>query len=331
MKVHILDDYFDTLKTLPSFAMLGEHDVTVWTDKPENETVLAKRLAEAEALILFRDRTEITESLVEKLPKLRLVAMRGAHPHVDVAALSRRSVLFCSDMHTEGANLAAAELTFALILAAARDLPQQIASARAGTWQRGIGRSLNGRTLGIYGYGRIGKAVANYARAFGMRVVWWASETGRERARAEQETVAQSRETFFAEPEFISIHKRLTPETRGEITLDDLRRMRPDAVFVNTSRAKLVAPDALLQALDSGRPGKAALDVYENEPVTDPADPVITHPKIIPTPHIGFITKDELDQQFSDIYAIVKAHAEGVPIHMINPEAWRPPSTSRAP
>lgn len=321
MKVHVLDDYSDTLRGLPGFAALSGHDVTVWTDKPDSEEALAERLKKAEALVLFRDRTAITESLVARLPNLRLVAMRSAFPHVDVEALTRRGILFCSHMAKDGANLAAAELTFALILAAARDLPAQVASARAGTWQSGIGRSLNGRTLGIYGHGRIGKAVANYARAFQMKVIWWGSDAAQARARAEGETVADSRDAFFATSDIVTVHKRLVPATRGEITLDDLTAMKPDAVFVNTSRAGLVAPGALVAALDRGRPGMAAVDVFDTEPVTDPADPVVSHPRIIPTPHIGFITRDELDKQFGDIYAIVNAYADGQPIDVINPEA----------
>lgn len=322
MKVHILDDYFDTLSTLPSFGKLAEHEVTVWNDKPKDAATLAERLAEAEALVLFRDRTPIGSDLVERLPRLKLVAMRSAYPHVDVSALTEHGIIFCSDMHADAPSTAAAELTFALIMNAARGLDNQIASARAGHWQSGVGRSLRGRTLGLYGYGRIAKAVAGYARAFGMQVVWWASATGRQRAQVDGQTVARSREAFFSEPDFVSLHKRLTPETRSEITLADLTTMRPDSVFVNTSRAGLVEPGALITALNAGRPGRATLDVFEREPVTDPADSVLSHPRITPTPHISFVTEDELDQQFSDIYDIVNAYAAGAPIHMVNPEAW---------
>lgn len=323
MKVHILDDYFDTLSTLPSFRKLAGHEVTVWNDRPTDAVSLAERLAEAEALVLFRDRTPIGSDLVKRLPGLKLVAMRSAYPHVDVSALTQHGILFCSDMHPGAQSTAAAELTFVLIMNAARGLDEQIASARAGHWQSGVGRSLHGRTLGLYGYGRIAKAVAGYARAFGMQVVWWASDEGRQRARADGQTVARSREAFFAEPDFVSLHKRLTPETHGELTLTDLTAMRPDAVFINTSRAGLVEPGALITALNTGRPSRAALDVFEREPVTDPADPLLSHPRVTPTPHIGFVTEDELDQQFSDIYDIVNAYAAGAPIHMINPEVWQ--------
>lgn len=322
MKVHILDDTFDTLCHLPSFEAMDGHDVTIWTDNPGSEAALAERLHEAEALILFRDRTEITAGLVDRLPNLRLVAMRGAHPHVDVPALSERGILFCSNTTSKGHSVAAAELTFALILAALRDLPAQVASARAGDWQAGVGRSAAGRTLGLYGYGGIARAVARYARAFDMKVVWWASEEGRAKAARDGETIAESRAAFFAEPEVVSVHKRLTADTRGDITEADLGAMRADAIFVNTARAGLVAPGALVAALDAGRPGTAALDVFDGEPVTDPADPVVSHPRVIPTPHVGFITEDELDVQFADIYRAVNAYADGEPIHMVNPDVW---------
>lgn len=321
MKIHILDDYFDTLRTLPSFAALDGHDVTVWNDRAPDEATLASRVADAEVLVLFRDRTLITKSLIARLPKLKLVAMRGAHPHVDVEALTQAGILFCSEKHDGGYSVAAAELTFALILAAARDLPAQIASVRAGRWQASVGRSLAGRTLGLYGYGGIGRAVGNYARAFGMKVVWWASEDSRARAAADGEIVAESRNAFFAEADVVSLHKRLTAVTRGEVTLDDLMAMRPDSIFVNTSRAGLVSPGALLEALNAGRPGTAALDVFDNEPVTDPRDPLISHPLVLPTPHIGFITEDELDLQFADVYRLVTAFAQGDPVGMVNPEA----------
>jgi len=195
-----------------------------------------------------------------------------------------------------------------------------MASLRAGQWQMGVGQSLNGRRLGLYGYGRIGRAVARYAEAFGMDVVWWGSEEGRARAVADGATVAGSRKAFFAEADFISIHVRLTPETRGVITFDDLTAMKPSASFVNTSRAGLVAQGALLKALETGRPGRLALDVFDTEPLTDPDDPLVNHPAVIATPHIGFVTEDELDVQFLDIYEQIKAFALGKPVNVINPE-----------
>ena len=322
MKVHILDDWFDTLRGLPCFDLLAGHEVTVWTDHEPDPAALAARLADAEAVVLFRERTKVTRDLLTRLPKLRLISQRGVWPHVDVDACTEAGVLLCSDKGADGANYAAAELTFALILAAMRQLPEQMASAKAGQWQMGVGRTLRGRRLGLYGYGRIGRVVADYARAFGMEVVWWASLSGRDRARAAGETVATSRAAFFAESDVVSLHLRLTPETRWIVTAADLATMGPRSVLVNTSRAGLIAPGALLAGLNAGRPGMAAVDVFDSEPLTDPADPLLAHKNLIATPHIGFVTEDEFDKQFADIFAQVNAYAEGAPIHMVNPSVY---------
>ena len=320
MKVHILDDWFDTLRTLSSFAMLDGHEVTVWNDHVEDVNVLAERLAEAEALVLFRERTPVTAALLECLPNLRLISQRSVYPHVDVPACSANGVLLCSNMHSDTPSIAASELTFALLLASARQIPQQMASLRAGTWQLAPGQTLAGRRLGLYGYGRIAKQVAGYARAFGMEVVWWGSEDGRARALADGQRVAESREAFFADSDFVSVHVRMKPATRGIITTADLLAMKPTASFVNTSRSGLVEKGALQAALEAGRPGRLALDVFDVEPLTDTTDPVIQHPSVIATPHIGYVTEDELNLQFADIYEQINAYADGAPIHMINPE-----------
>ena len=325
MQVHILDDWFDTLRKLSCFAQLARHEVKVWTDQAQDEEALAERLRDAEALVLFRERTQITRSLLEKLPKLKLISGRGAYPHVDLSACTERGILFCSKTGGAGqdnTNYAAAELTFALILSALRDLPQQMQSVKAGQWQAGVGKSLRGRTLGIYGYGRIGKAVAHYAQAFAMRPVFWASPEGLVRAQDAGAEVAPNRETFFATSDIVSLHLRLTPETQNLITARDLAEMRPDSLLVNTSRAGLIARGALLSALQAGRPGKAALDVFDEEPLTDASDPLLSHPNVIATPHIGFVTEDEFDKQFADSFAQVNAYAEGAPINLINPEVW---------
>lgn len=320
MKVHILDDWFDTLRGLPCFAKLHGQDVTVWTDHCDDVAALADRLTEAEVLVLFRERTQITRALLERLPNLKLISQRSAYPHVDVAACSDHGVLLCSNMHGGAPAYAAAELTWALIMSGMRDLPAQMASTKAGRWQVGVGKSLRGRTLGLYGYGRIAKTVAGYAQAFGMQVQWWASEAGRARAAADGAAVAASRAAFFASSDVVSLHVRLKPETKDIITSVDLAAMQPGALFVNTSRAGLIAPGALLAALQAGRPGKAAVDVFETEPMSDPDDPLLRHPNLIATPHIGFVTEDEFDLQFSDIFDQVVAYADGAPIHMINPE-----------
>ncbi len=322
MKVHILDDWFDTLQGLPCFEKLSRHDVKVWTDHVEDTSELAARLQEAEALVLFRERTKITRDLVEKLPNLKLVSQRSVYPHVDVSACSDSGVLLCSNMHGGTPSYAAAELTWALIMAGMRDLPAQMASVKAGRWQAGVGKTLRGRQLGLYGYGRIARAVAGYAEAFGMNVVWWSSDEGRAKAQADGVRVAASREAFFGNSDVVSVHVRLKPNTRGIITASDFSQMQPRALFVNTSRAGLIAPGALLDALNAGRPGKAAIDVFDTEPLTDPNDPLLSHPNLIATPHIGFVTEDEFDLQFADIFDQVNAYAEGAPIHMINPEVW---------
>jgi D-3-phosphoglycerate dehydrogenase len=321
MKVHILDDWFDTLKTLPSFAKLAGHDVTVWTDHTEDEDILADRLAGAECLVLFRERTQITGSLLDRLPGLKLISQRSVYPHVDVPGCTRNKVLLCSNMHGGTPSIAASELTFALILACARQIPQQMQSLQQGNWQLAPGQTLSGRRLGLYGYGRIAGQVAKYAEAFGMKIWWWGSEEGRARAAADGAEVAPSREAFFADSDFVSVHVRLKPATRGIITAQDLMAMKPSASFINTSRSGLVADGALEQALGAGRPGRMGLDVFDPEPFRDVTDPVITHPNVVATPHIGYVTEDELDLQFSDIYDQINAYAQGAPIHMINPEA----------
>nr|WP_321254571.1 D-2-hydroxyacid dehydrogenase family protein [uncultured Ruegeria sp.] len=322
MKVHVLDDWFDTLRGLPCFLKLADHEVTVWTDHVEDTDTLAARLQDAEALVLFRERTRVTRELLEKLPNLRLISQRSVYPHVDVQACTDNIVLFCSNMHAGTPSYAAAELTWALTMAGMRNLPAQMESVKAGRWQAGVGKTLRGRQLGLYGYGRIARAVAGYAEAFGMSVVWWSSEDGRARAAADGATVASSRQAFFSGSDVVSIHVRLKPETRGIITAADLRAMQPGSLFVNTSRAGLIEPGALLKALNNGRPGNAAIDVFDTEPLTDPDDPLLSHPNLIATPHIGFVTEDEFDLQFADIFDQVNAFAEGAPIHMINPEVW---------
>ncbi|HSF94539.1 MAG TPA: D-2-hydroxyacid dehydrogenase family protein [Thermohalobaculum sp.] len=322
MKVTILDDWFDTIRHLPCFALMAGHDVTICNDHVEDTDALAARLAETEALVLIRERTAIRGDLLDRLPKLRLISQRSVYPHVDVPACTRNRVLLCSNQHSDTPSYAAAELTFALILAALRQIPQQMASLQRGGWQMAVGRSARGRRLGLYGYGRIAREVARYAEAFGMEVVWWASDEGRERARADGMRLATSREAFFAESDVVSIHVRLKPTTQGIVTAADLGRMKPDALFVNTSRAGLVAEGALLAALRAGPPGMAALDVFDTEPLTDPADALVNLPNVVATPHIGYVTEDEFDLQFTDIFEQINAYAAGAPIHMINPEVW---------
>ena len=321
MKVHILDDWFDTLRALPCFEKLNGHDVTVWTDHEPDPERLAARLQDAEALVLFRERTAIGADLLERLPNLKLVSQRSVYPHVDVPSCTANTVLLCSNMHGGAPSYAAAEMALALILASYRQIPQQVASIRAGDWQMGVGRTLRGRTLGLYGYGRIAQAMAEYARAIGMKIQWWASDEGRARAKADGQTVAASRAQFFATSDVVSLHVRLKPATRGIITAQDLADMAPRSLLVNTSRSGLIATGVLEAEIAKNRI-HAAVDVYDAEPLRDTSNILLTHPNVLPTPHIGFVTEDEFDLQFSDIFDQINAYDSGAPIHMINPEVW---------
>jgi len=320
MRVAILDDWFDTLRSLPCFEKLAGHDVTVFTDHVQDTDTLAHRLAGAEAVVLIRERTEVRAPLLERLPQLRLISQRSVYPHIDVEACTALGIVVSSDQHAGTPSYAAAELTWALVLAAVRQLPQQVASLRAGRWQAGVGRTLRGKTLGILGYGRIGAVVAGYGRAFGMDVLVWSRPESLERAREDGLTAARDRSELFSASDVISLHLRLVPATRGTVTAADLAAMQPDALLVNTSRAGLIAPGALVAALQAGRPGMAALDVYETEPLVDQADPLLGMENVVCTPHIGYVTREEWDVQFSDIFDQINAYADGTPLNVVNPD-----------
>jgi len=329
MKVSIRDDYFDTLRTLPCFRKLDGHDVTIWNDHAQNVDTLAERLRETEVLVLFRERTQIRAPLIERLPKLRLISQRSVYPHIDIDACTRRGVIVSSSQHPGTPSYAAAELTWGLMLAAMRQIPQQMAALRAGRWQIGVGQSLRGKTLGIYGYGRIGKEVASYGRTFGMNVLVWAREATMAGARAEGWQTAPSKEAFFSECDVISLHIRLVDATRHIVKASDLARMKPTALLVNTSRAPLIEPDALVNALRAGRPGMAAVDVFEQEPVLDPNHPLLTMDNVVATPHIGYVSRDEYEIQFVDIFDQIVAYAAGSPINVVNPDVLEAANRSR--
>jgi len=321
VKVAILDDYFDTLRDLRCFAKLAPFDVTVFNEHVEDVDALAARLADVEVLVLIRERTKITAPLLARLPRLRLISQRSVYPHIDIEACTRQGVIVSSSQHEGTPSYAAAELTWALVLAAMRRLPQQVASLRAGRWQMGVGRSLRGKTLGIYGYGRIGAVVAGYGRAFGMNVQVWAREPSRARARDDGHAVAASKEALLEACDVLSLHMRLVDATRGIVTAADLARMKPTALLVNTSRAGLIEPGALVRALEAGRPGMAAVDVFEQEPLRDPGHPLLSMDNVVATPHIGYVTVDEYEIQFSDIFDQIVAYAAGAPINVVNPAA----------
>ena len=320
MKVAILDDYFDTVRTLPSFSKLAGHDVTVWNDHVQDTDALAERLKEAEALVLIRERTKIRTPLLERLPKLKLISQRSVYPHIDVDACTRLGIVVASSQHAGTPSYATAEFTWGLVLAAMRQIPQQMESLKAGRWQIGVGHSLHHKTLGIYGYGRIGAVVAGYGKAFGMNVLVWAREATRARARAEGWETAPSKEAFFATCDIVSLHMRLVEATRHIVTAADLTRMKPSALLVNTSRAPLIEPGALVAALRAGRPGMAAVDVYEEEPLRDTAHPLLTMPNVVATPHLGYVTHEEYETQFVDIFDQIAAYSAGKPINVVNPQ-----------
>lgn len=320
MKVAILDDYFDTLRTLECFSKLRDHDVTVFTDHVQDTDQLAQRLAEADTLVLIRERTDIRTPLLERLPKLRLISQRSVFPHIDVETCTRLGIVVSSDLHADSPSYAAAELTWGLILAATRRIPQEVTSLKAGRWQSGIGRTLRSKTLGIYGYGRIGRVVASYGRAFAMNVVVWGRDQSRAKAQADGYGVASTKEEFFETCDVISLHLRLVEATRAIVTAADLDRMKPTAVFVNTSRAGLVESGALVTALRSGRPGLAAVDVYETEPLVGRDDPLLAMDNVVCTPHIGYVTTDEWELQFAEIFDQINAFAAGSPINVVNPD-----------
>jgi D-3-phosphoglycerate dehydrogenase len=322
MNVTILDDYYDTLRTLACFAKLADHKITIWNDHVQDIDVLAERLKETEALVLIRERTKIRGPLLERLPRLRLISQRSVWPHIDIDACSRLGIVVSSDARGDTPSYATAELTWGLILSAVRQIPQQAAALKAGRWQIGVGTTLRGKTLGLYGWGRIAHAVADYGRAFGMNVMIWAREASRERARQEGFAVAANKAAFFEQSDVLSLHMRLVDATRHIVTAGDLARMKSTALLVNTSRAPLIEPGALVAALRAGRPGLAAVDVYEQEPLTDVADPLLLLPNLLATPHIGYVTREDYEFQFAEIFNQIVAYAAGTPINVVNADVF---------
>lgn len=320
MKVSILDDYFDTLRTLDCFNKLAGHDVTIWNDHVQDVDVLADRLRGTEALVLIRERTQIRTPLLERLPKLKLISQRSVFPHIDIHTCTRLGIVVSSSQHADTPSFATAEFTWGLVLAGMRSIPQQVANMKAGNWQVGVGQSVGGKTLGIYGYGRIGSVVAGYGRAFDMKVLVWAREPAMVKARADGYETAASKAEFFERCDVLSLHMRLVDATRGIVKAEDLARMKPTSLLVNTSRAPLIEPNALVNALRAGRPGMAAVDVYEKEPLRDVNDLLLNLPNAICTPHIGYVTRDEYQLQFTDIFDQIVAYAAGTPTNVVNPD-----------
>jgi D-3-phosphoglycerate dehydrogenase len=324
MNITILDDWQDTIRALPCFAKVHEHEVTVWNDHTKDVDELARRLKDAEAVTLLRERTPIRAPLIERLDKLRVISQVSVYRHIDVEACTRRGIVVCSLTGPGRPSYATAELTWGLVIAAVRRIPQEMAALKAGKWQAyPIGAGLRGKTLGIYGYGRIGAVVAGYGKAFGMNVLAWGGEGSLARARQDGYAVAPSKEALFEQSDVLSVHVRLVPGTRGMVTAADLARMKPTALFVNTSRAGLVEPGALETALRTGRPGMAAVDVYEEEPVLGGRHPLLAMDNVVCVPHLGYVERDGLERMFSTIFDQILAYAAGTPINVVNPEALK--------
>lgn len=310
MKIVIPDDYQDCVRHLDAFAKLEGQDVTVYHDTVADEDALVERFQDADALVLIRERTSITESLVARLPRLKAISQTGGGAaHVDMAACKRHGVTV---MAGTGSPYAAAELTWGLVLAAMRHIPEEFENLKGGRWQRTLGTGLKGRTLGIFGYGRIGRLVARYGQAFEMNVLAWGRESTRARAAEAGLEMAHSQTELFERSDVLSLHLRLNDGTRGIVTGQDLARMKPSALLVNTSRAPLIEPGALEAALRAGRPGRAAVDVFEEEPLT--SHPLLGLPNFLATPHLGYVEKDSYELYFGDAFDNLLAFETGRPV-----------------
>ena len=328
----ILDDYQDAVRKLDCATKLEAYPAKVYTNTIKGLGQLSVRLKDADIIVLIRERTVLNRALLEKLPRLKLIAQTGrVGKHIDLAACTERGIAVAEGV---GSPVAPAELTWALIMAAARRLPQYIGNLKHGAWQQsglksasmppnfGLGTVLRGKTLGIWGYGRIGQLVAGYGRAFGMQVMVWGSEGSRARALGDGYLAAESRDDFFAQCDVLSVHLRLNDATRGIVRLEDLARMKPTALFVNTSRAELVEDSALVSALNKGRPGMAAVDVFESEPILQ-GHPLLRLENAICTPHIGYVEQDNYELFFGAAFDNVVNFIRGTPSNVVNPDALK--------
>ena len=330
MNIVILDDYQDAVRKLPCASKLDAYPAKVYTNTVKGIGQLSVRLKDAEVIVLIRERTHLNRQLIEKLPKLKMIAQTGkVGAHIDVGACTERGVVVAEGV---GSPTAPAELAWALIMASMRRIPHYVAHLKHGAWQQaglksasmpvnfGIGSVLKGKTLGIWSYGKIGQIVAGYGRAFGMRVIVWGREASRERAQADGFEVSNSKNEFFEQSDVLSIHLRFNDDTRAIVKLDDLSRMKPTALFVNTSRAELVEPDALIAALNRGRPGLAAVDVFESEPILQ-GHALLRLENCICTPHIGYVEQDSYEMYFGSAFDNVVNFIKGTPTNIVNPGA----------
>jgi D-3-phosphoglycerate dehydrogenase len=320
MKIAVIDDYQDAFRTLKCYAKLKGHDVMVYNDTEKDPVRLADRLQDAEAVLLTQQRSRFPSAVIERLPKLKLISQTGrATAHIDVEACTRHGIVVSAG--GPGRPHTTAELTWGLILAALRHIPYEVERLREGHWQSTIGTAVQGKTLGIYAFGKIGSLVASVGRAFGARVICWGREGSTTRAREAGYEVAASRESFFGESDIVSLHLPLNNETRGIVTRRDLDLMKPAALIVNTSRAGLIAEGALADALKAGRPGFAAVDVFEDEPVIGAAHPLLKMDNAVCTPHLGYVERDSYESYYDAAVDQIVAYAEGKPINVVNPQA----------
>ena len=319
MKIVVLDDYADALREVAGLSRLAGHDVVVYRDAAPDADALVERLAGAEAIVLIQQRCAIDAGVLERLPALRFIAQTGRNvSHIDMAACARRGIVV-SARGSSGASAPTAELTWALILAALRDLPRQVQRLREGKWLDSIGTTAAGKTLGIYAFGGIGSLVAGYGKAFGMRVICWGRDGSLERAHDAGFEIAESREAFFSTADVLSLHLPLKEATHGIVTAADLARMKESALLVNTSRAGIIAPGTLHAALAAGRPGFAAVDVFDSEPVLGASDPLLALPNVLATPHLGYSVREVYEHLFDAAIDEILAFAAGKPIDVVSP------------
>jgi D-3-phosphoglycerate dehydrogenase / 2-oxoglutarate reductase len=319
MKIAVIDDYQNAFRTLRCYPKLKEHEVVVYNDTEKDPARLAERLKDADVVVLTQQRSAFPRAVIERLPKLKLIGQTGrAATHVDLQACTEKGIVVSAG--GSGNSNATAELTWGLILSALRNLPYEVRRLKEGQWQSTLGIGINGKTLGIYAYGKIGSIVAGVGKAFGARVVCWGREGSTGRAKAAGFEVAKSREEFFAEADILSLHLPLNKDTRGIVTRDDLGRMKPTALIVNASRAGLIVKDALADVLRSGRPGMAAVDVYEEEPVLGANHPLLKIDNATCTPHLGYVTRESYEDYYDVVVEDILAYATGKPSHVLNPE-----------
>ena len=326
MKIAILDDYQDQVRNLNVTALLKDHEVKVFNNTARGVGQLALRLSNYDVLVLIRERTEISSALLRKLPNLKIISQTGkVSGHIDVEQASKQGVVI---LEGSGDPTAPAELTWALIMAASRKIVPYASHLKEGGWQRTsmnaennlLGCTLKGKVLGIWGYGKIGKLIAGYGKAFGMQILVWGREPSRDQAKKDGVLVAESKQDFFARADVLSLHLRLNPATEGIVKREDLAAMKPDALFVNTSRAELVEAGALLAALQEGRPGQAALDVFEEEPLAI-SSPLLRLENVLATPHLGYVEKNSYELYFGAAFQNILDYASGNMKSVLNPEA----------